>query len=326
MLLIALAVMLIGDMAAVYALREPSVAQAVSRRANRYYYDQIREYWGGRIDEMGGRRAYDDLKRRFAGGDATFAHGVAHAFGDQLFKKEGMTSINVCDRGVTYGCYHGFVEAAVAARGLDALDEVGRICVSLFGGDDTGCRHGMGHGIMELAGTEHLADALADCEKVQQPALLGCSHGVFMEYMAPERSAMDKSRPYEPCASVPARFRPSCYFQLSTWWHDAFNGDYARMGTQCAALEEVHEREACLMSIGRTAAELHAYDTDFVLATCAGMPSSQAAFSCRAGAFWLYGDVDRTEGRDRLCDMSDAAENERCAKAAATIYDPAAWR
>jgi len=326
LLFIALAVLLAGEAIAFFALREPSVASAMSRRANRFYYERISEYWGGRIDEVGGQDAYDDLKRRFAGGDATLAHGVAHAFGEQLFKKEGMQSLNVCDDGVTFGCYHGFVGASVAARGLGALDEISRTCVSLFGGSDTGCRHGMGHGIMELAGVQHLEAALIDCEAVQELGLLGCTHGAFMEYMAPERHAMDKGMPDEPCASVPERFRPSCYFQLSTWWHGAFSGDYERMGTRCAALTNVHERDSCLMSIGRTAAELHAYDTDFVLGACASMPSAEAAFSCRAGAYWLYGDIDRIEGKDRLCAFSDAAERERCATVAATIYDPATWR
>lgn len=319
------ATLLIGG-AAFFRSREAAPVERFSRRAGKYVFDQVRKHWGERIGEIGGLRAFAELKAHFDGGDPLYTHGVAHAFGESLYKVEGIGGLRACDAAFAFGCFHGFIVTAMAGGGEGSLRKINDECVRIFGKEETGCRHGIGHGVMEFFGKDALADALDYCDRLQTASLLGCTHGAFMEYMSMDGSPMTATAPDEPCASVDERYRPSCYFQLPNWWQISLNADYAAMGAKCAALADAAERDSCLLSVGKTIGEFHKYDLATVTTGCALMPSDDAAWTCRAGAYWLAHNMVGQGAADPFCATPDAERQRRCVEEASAIEDPERWQ
>lgn len=281
--------------------------------------DRDRAELGRRIDVLGTAAAYAELKRGSSSEGVAARHGKAHIFGELAYAKDGIGGIRVCDADMSFGCYHGLIVKALVTEGIGALQRIDAACVAAYGPGDTGCRHGIGHGLVEYYGARHLADALGRCATLRPPGLLGCTQGVFMEYAnaaATDPSLADPSRPGMPCAAVDAQYRPSCYFEQPYFWRLRLGYGDAAAAAGCAGLAQADERRACLLGYGRSVAELGGYrDTD-VVAAC-GALGTEDRTDCYAGAHWLYAALGKPEPDPSFCDASGDAAG--CRAAAASI-------
>lgn len=281
--------------------------------------DRDRAELGRRIDALGTAAAYAELKRDSSSESVAERHGKAHIFGELAYARDGIDGIRSCDADMSFGCYHGLIVKALTTEGVGALPRIDAACVAAYGADDTGCRHGIGHGLVEYYGPRDLADALGKCATLRPPGLLGCTQGVFMEYAnaaADEPALADPSRPDLPCAAVQAEFRPSCEFERPYFLRLRLGYDGTAAAARCVALADAAERRACLLGYGRSAAELGGYRAADVAAACGALdPKDRPA--CYAGAHWLYEALGKAEPDPSFCDASGDAAG--CRKDAAAI-------
>ncbi len=81
---------------------------------------EIRQKINSEIKEFGGQNAYKKIKEKLPT-KYVEAHNNLHIFGEEMYKIEGVKSIQVCDALFGYGCIHGFSSQAIAASGIDIL-------------------------------------------------------------------------------------------------------------------------------------------------------------------------------------------------------------
>lgn len=250
-----------------------------------------KEYWRQEIARNGAERAYGEFFEKNSLVPEARQHLFAHAFGEALFEKLGIEAVTVCSDAFSFGCYHGLFSRAIAEGGQDALIKLDAACRTEFG-DLSGCSHGLGHGILEYVGYESLERALGMCTSlVNQPTpLLGCTSGVFMEYLSPLKDAdgklapssrpFDANLPFAPCTDVSDEYRASCYFELGQWFRQTPDTDY---GALCGALE-VPAKQNCFLGIG-TDMTRGWKDAETLIAKCARY-DAENELACRAGAAW----------------------------------------
>ncbi len=175
------------------------------------------------ISQKGGERAFLELKSAVGGEEIPQQHLLAHIFGEELFEKEGVEGIGVCDETFTFGCYHGFFTAAVGQEGAGIVSELDKKCIELFGEMGLGCPHGIGHGLGEYYGGDRLSEQLAVCDTLTwQGRLFGCRGGVFMEHNFPTVvgaedaeatvRALEGTNYFSPCDSVSQNAKSTFYF------------------------------------------------------------------------------------------------------------------
>ena len=252
--------------------------------------------WRWQIQNIGGDAAYEKLKVIYIDRTPQEGHNISHLFGDALYKHEGDEGLKVCDNNFAFGCYHGFLSAALTARGLEVVPELNEACMNKNGKSETGCRHGIGHGLLEYLGPEELEQALKICSSLQEVTSLGCTQGVFMEYNRPGlntqflglRKLERQDDVYEPCASLPEMFKESCFYEQSQWWVGVFQKDYQKVGLLCKGLEVEGERENCFFGVGISAAERSGYDVGSTINNCNQMPEIEDQVDCRSAAVWVF--------------------------------------
>ncbi|HTM67749.1 MAG TPA: hypothetical protein VL426_00480 [Candidatus Binatia bacterium] len=250
--------------------------------------DRIRTDILSRIEHDGLERTYADLKNERK--DDQALHGDAHIFGELAYKKEGIAAIRYCDNAMTFGCYHGLIVRALVTEGLDALPKIDAACKAAHGDDDTGCRHGIGHGLVEFFGPKDLGSALDRCASIQRPGLLGCAQGAFMDYSnaaADDPSLVDRKDLDQPCTSVAPPYRAACYFEQPYFWMLRADLGSAAAMDRCAALADPALKESCLLGFGRATAELGRYDMVAIDRECARLRADDR-IGCLAGARWLF--------------------------------------
>lgn len=277
--------------------------------------------WRDRIAAAGPEAAYAEFKAAYAERHFSDQHIAIHVMGGLLYETMGITGLAVCDDTFAFGCYHSFFASAIGRGGTGIVADLDRECVGRLGRGETGCQHGIGHGLVEHLGSSHLAEALELCGTTTTiHYLLGCTSGVFMEYNTPivigatasqTLRELDRDAPTAPCPSLAERFRPSCYFELAPWWKNYFS--YEDMGRLCAELAVTAEREACFLGIGYIIVPFNEYRTVPSLADCGRMPIRDGELLCRAGMWWSYFVVpERRPLADDACAGLTPAEQSFC--------------
>jgi len=220
-----------------------------------------------RFARMGEKKAYEYFIATYAGYGST-VHNLAHWVGEQLYKRLGLTGISVCDSSFVYGCYHGFLTAALYREGIQLLPKIESACRNV-GSDPilmAGCLHGIGHGVVVNAGdytVEHLISALSNCDMLTATiSKTSCYNGAFMEYnnhtmeSAQERTGPTTVRPFiaasplHPCDELPNAYQSDCYYEQPSWWNLVLRGDFDAMGTYCGDLSDTN-KQSCARGIGR---------------------------------------------------------------------------
>ncbi len=248
--------------------------------------------WNGILDTKGLENAYSLFKDFYYNRPGT-QHTASHIFGELLYAKGGVQGVAVCDGTFSFGCFHGFFTAGIADVGLLLLASLDETC-----NGDSACQHGIGHGIAEYMRPD-LLGALSACELTNQPdPLAGCTSGVFMEYNVPlvvtgtnistEARILDEDNPYEPCTTVPNKFRTSCYYELGQWWNQVYNGDYVYMGKLCGDVEDTVFRELCFKGIGKFTPNSSEYDVALTISRCEKMSTKKGILYCKYAASWAF--------------------------------------
>lgn len=282
-------------------------------------------YWSQEISSAGAERAYEAFVEKNNLIPEARRHLFAHAMGEALFAELGIEAVATCTDAYSFGCYHGLFSRAIAEGGKDAVLQLDAACTERFG-NLSGCSHGLGHGILEYVGYENLDKALSMCSSlVSQPApLLGCTSGVFMEYLAPLKGSdgslapssrpFDPELPFAPCTDVSEEYRSSCYFELGQWFRQTPGTDY---GALCGRLEESAKRN-CFLGIG-TDMTRGWKDADTLIAKCARY-DAENELACRAGAAWslvgsptavalcAYGNAELTQECIEMADLTEGGD------------------
>ena len=249
--------------------------------------------------------------------DPVEQHDAAHVFGEALYAHEGVGGMTVCDSFFGFGCFHSFIASAIAEHGLDIVSKLDRDCAARYGVLGLGCPHGIGHGLLSYLGynSRELAQALEVCEKLSwHHPYGGCTEGVFMEYnfrtMETEvdrrlRSLTSEST-FEPCASIPERFRTACYFSQPDWWWHGLSenaGLLPEMGDLCTKVGTTPWVEACFRGIGYVQAAVQNYDVAQSIHACdETAKNTKKRVWCREGAAWaLYANPPHTDSATLIC-------------------------
>lgn len=282
--------------------------------------------WEERIRAVGSERAYKEFIDAFANSPFEQQHSGAHVFGALLYRVEGIDGMPTCDSSFAFGCYHAFFGEFIADRGTDAIGELAESCRTKFGDADTGCTHGIGHGIVENLGRERLTEAIALCQKTgQKDPLYGCSSGVFMEYnhstiITKDGIRVDVRQPTEgdvhaPCyALVSEDARASCYFEIALWWRHLFGDDFKKIGNLCTTVPEKEMRPICFKGWGTTVAENVDYTVAGAKELCGLIENAEGVSWCQVGvALRFIGTGSHQKEAHELCDHLSGAPAQECA-------------
>lgn len=274
-------------------------------------------FWQQRIKEIGPAPAYAEFLKN-APAQALSTHEQAHAFGEALYKDEGLKGLQYCDSSFAYGCYHSFLGLAVNEEGPSVLPQFAEACKQKFGKANLPCEHGIGHGILVYTNYD-LLKALDLCKTISDRKTGGCSSGVFMEY---NFHTMDENGDgsfvraktddlFAPCSSLPLEYRPACYSEQPQWWESVLNEDFKEMGVLCGTLSgDQDSYHACYYGIGNYIAAHVENDVSKILPLCALMPDASTVAMCREGASWLVGFDPTHQDALKLCDMEEPFKSD----------------
>lgn len=234
-------------------------------------------------------------------------HSQAHRFGETLYETIGIDGVTICDNSYGFGCYHGFFGRALSEKGFSILIDLDKACIDKFGVGGQGCQHGIGHGLLEYVGYKNVNKALEECAKLEwKKPLLGCQGGVFMEYHFPitvkgEKIVtaiknVEKDNPYDPCSSVPKKFRISCIFSLGEWWKRSNQMSYKEIGELCSNSLTPEEINICYKGTGYGIAVANVSDLNIKsdIEDCNKISggNKNSNIYCRSGIFWALWNVE----------------------------------
>ncbi|MDP3724508.1 MAG: cupredoxin domain-containing protein [bacterium] len=243
------------------------------------------------IDTVGGKKAWMYLVAAFTEKGAVVpaggrAHDLAHFIGEQVYTKQGMTGISVCEPSFAYGCFHGFTEGAFATS-LEKLPDVAAACTTVGkvnSGPWASCIHGIGHGIATFVRATDLQKALDACTKLTDGASY-CYDGVFMEFSlnAPQTfyTAQD---PLYPCNTLEETVRSACGRNQPAVMRNRFNLPFLSMVEACANSTDNDIRSSCLDAIGLLVGQEAAGNLSTITSRCGQIPSLDIRAICVTGA------------------------------------------
>jgi hypothetical protein len=265
----------------------------------------------GPIAESGDVRRALDVLARVAELDQDVArdgHLFVHAIGIAAFdpSRDFVATFKECTELFHAGCYHGLIQARLAAAGDIDAETVNHVCADVVAAD-TGhwlrfqCLHGVGHGVVIQRGHD-LLKGLDACELLEDPwQRASCYGGAFMENVTnvthPHHAALTRSlsnsehehagdehadhnasaastfRPVNPddaqypCSIVKEHHKPACY-GMQTAVILYLNGyDFGAAAKTCEEAPE-HYRRTCHSSLGRDASGFASRDTKKLIDLC----------------------------------------------------------
>lgn len=186
-------------------------------------------------------------------------HDIAHVIGEESARVEGSVgkALAQCTRACGFGCFHGVFLGGLK-RDDNFLNDLPSLCSafsdSSFPGQElTACRHGIGHGLADVAG-RRLRDALLLCDGF--PTEIGreeCASGVWMEIVdAPsfgqEKLQLPQDIP-DFCKDLPSPYSRVCL-------RDAASSEYLRSKDAreafkvCSSYEDSKLAHECAYSLG----------------------------------------------------------------------------
>jgi len=282
-----------------------------------------RIYWMNFMEKEGAEKTYEHFLDTANDLPETKQHFASHIIGDVLYETQGIDGVTVCDSQFGFGCFHGFFSAALS-RDSDAVSKLNSACVGRFGELGTGCMHGIGHGILEYEGYDHVAEALDHCkETTQLIPILGCTSGVFMEYFTPLTETadgglatvsrkVDTVEPFSVCSGVRPEYKASCFFELGSWWAVSSGRNWSDLKGYCRSLPDGENKDFCFLGIGYAHSNMEKYNTDKAKAECATLPERPEAI-CVAGASWsMYANPEYRNRAEEMCSSLNSLQKEEC--------------
>lgn len=283
-------------------------------------FTKIRSNIGEQIGKVGGITTFNSLKKDNSE-DYIKAHNVFHIFGEELYKKEGINAIKVCDDSYGFGCFHGFSTEAIGQKGEGVIQNLEKACSRDSAAESLGCAHGLGHGILEYVGHDNLNKALALCKTLSwKGKLFGCQDGVFMEYNFPNALSatstkkirdFDENKADDICLSVSEEFRRSCFYSLGQWWLRSITSESA--GKLCEAEDDEYYKETCYLGIGNAIVPDTNFNLEESAMRCQEMPTQKGKIVCSNGAYkYLINNPKYKSRADFMCNNFSTQSKELC--------------
>lgn len=257
------------------------------------------------IERVGPIAAQDDLYYSGLPFDGQ-THLLNHTVGDWLYTKYGTKGLTYCKDYFLSSCYHGFLIRFIADKGLGDIDSVMQACWSVSSATAYQCAHAIGHGLLAWDGYKNLPEALADCDKVaglsSKFPSYNCYDGVFMENNwavhddgtpSPDRW-VKAADPTYPCydGRIAEKYRQACWSNQPQVMYKLFNGDIAKVATQCENIKAKEYIDTCFDSLARQINPLAVGNPHKVFDLCNLMPVGwkNACVISNVSAFFSVGD------------------------------------
>ena len=205
--------------------------------------------------------AWEYIKSTFKGqaGSSGNIHDLAHLSGKLIYDKKGFEGIGLCSSEFSFGCFHGFLDAAFS-KDLNRLQDAQAACLKLGGssqsisGPAASCIHGIGHGVASYHSVKDLKASLKACRGLT----LGreyCFDGVFMEFV---RSAPDNffkaDDPLYPCNSLEKEYGSAysfaCGRNVPSLLMGRFKKEFAEVAQICSSADSKSIKQACVAALG----------------------------------------------------------------------------
>jgi hypothetical protein len=209
-------------------------------------------------DAAAGMRVVNDLLSSGAYFAEAEPHQLAHLVGRQLAKHEGLsgTAFTQCPQDYSYGCQHGFFEAAFIEHG-SALKAAESICGDVVTVDKNNCYHGVGHGIM-MAAAYDIDRGLEQCVSLREDhASYWCRQGMFMEYSNALQAgdlpgkAVDPAHPFAPCDGVATEHREACFSSHAGIFLTSAGNSLDAAVALCEQAGDAVWTAACMLNLGQ---------------------------------------------------------------------------
>ncbi len=298
-------------------------------------YSEEVTYWEGRIAEMGGKAAYEELASGISRFSILDQHVEAHTFGEALYKREPVEGFTVCDNQFGQGCWHAFFTTLVKGSGLQAgLSQLERRCAEEDSiAERRTCDHGIGHAIESYMGytSDALQESLTQCANLERHTDLGlgCYGGVFMEYNLHVMLQFNETAPkqpssgvefLQPCTSVSSQYQDACMFWQPFWWRRLLDSKerhelYSLMGAHCDSAITLSSSavESCFKGVGYAAPLVTNYDATATVDACAAVSGTAVGrVACWSWAFTQLRREAAHANAPRLCFGLDDFEKKYC--------------
>lgn len=235
----------------------------------------------------GTRAALDRLDELTPGGRATVRHGFAHELGRRSFSYAGQdvtVAFGACDQRFDGACYHGVLQAFVAAKPQRVDVELPMLCESSVLPAGAApllryeCSHGLGHG---LAAARGIGPALEQCTRLQDLTRQeNCYGGVFMERV----QATEGETGYR-CAELAAAYQSQCFLLEPAASLMRNGGDVDRTLAECDQVPAQHV-STCYFGVGRDVGSITAGNAERAHQLCASGGPAHRSW-CTAGTVSL---------------------------------------
>ncbi len=284
---------------------------------------ELKEYWVSALDRDEPQAVYDYFVRTYENDDENKRHFLMHLFSSLLYEKMGDKALELCDESFFYGCFHEILASLMKDQGVGSIDKIADFC-----GDNLGCQHGIGHGLVMHFGYQQsgLIEALEMCRYVNDPEVIdGCLGGVFMEYtmetVGQVTDAVGEDRRYfrtDFCYGLPTETKAACYFWVVQWYIIDNNFNMADLkiasGREfCAEAEEGYVDD-CMGGIGYVVNRF-AVNPDESIRLCQWASPNQEELEveeCLVVAAIDYGFFSDETAVDKLCDLVSGDNQSRC--------------
>ena len=259
-------------------------------------------------------------------------HMIQHEAGKYLYESEGLAGIGNCKNYFAGGCYHGFISAVIAQRGVADVKNIEGACERALSSDQQmQCAHGVGHGLLaEVAGYANLPQALDLCQQIfagNDKKAVNCYDGVFMENnfgafdVPPPGRWYKASDPMYPCKIPSVLDKPGAHdycwgmqsqLTLHTDAYPQFGGDIKKVETYCESFSTGNDRGFCFEGIARQIQLTNGNNIAGMRSMCAQMSSgnvSQCIWSA-AEAAYIYG--DHSSDVLMICESETGTQKDTC--------------
>jgi len=285
--------------------KEPSVLPTSDEFLKLGYTEQVRiikthsksdpkqtwEYLKSAVINKNGEVVYGANATTITAGGIDHYHIFGHMIGIELFRHYGFEGVKFCDGNFAYSCAHGVTEEAVRQKGVENLSTLADMCIKIDPSGkesrDTGCLHGMGHGLMSLGGL-NLNKALDQCEKLglKNPGhTQACYDGVFMEHtLSAPRNVIDEKNASQFCSSFKSDSQFYCNFYLP-FLLKSKGLTTQKIYTICTNLpNDENNKQACFNGIYGTIGFSSKGDRQVIRTECAAFQDKGDINNCLIGA------------------------------------------
>ena len=287
-----------------------------------------REYFGGVVDEQGGKAALAELARLRDEDGWVLAncHPLAHLIGN-----EGLVFYGTVKKAIANGdgtCWSGYIHGVYEKHMAQFSDEelfaeVRTLCdrdpEDPYAFDYYNCLHGIGHGVTIRFGNDPF-EALPYCGVFEEDwERTNCATGAFMQNIVVDRTMhqsvrLDPKDPMYPCTAVEEQWKSACYLGQTSYVLRVLDYDYGKAFEACDGIEPNYVT-TCYVSMGRDISGNSHRDAATVVERCSlGDPKFQEwcyIGATRNAVFHDHGTVNA----DALCALVPDEYRRACESA-----------